>query len=109
MKSTLIFAVLSILSVLTVSAQYPTTPSTNDLWDISQGVTITTNSPFDAALGGPNPYDARDMFGGMFDNYTLERGQVVFDDNVPADFMQFVEWRTAAPVKIRSFNLFASG
>jgi len=109
MKSKLTFALFSAAAVLTVRAQIPTTPSTNDLWDISQGVTITTNSPFDAALGGPNPYDARDMFGGMFDNYINERGQVVFDDDAPANFVHFVEWRTAAPVTIRSFNLFASG
>jgi len=109
MKTKLTFAVFSTSAVLTMSAQYPTKPSTNDLWDISQGVTITAHSPFDAADGRPNPYDARDMFGGMFDNFPGERGAVVFDDDVPANFIHYVEWRTPAPVTIRSFNVFASG
>ena len=49
------------------------------------------------------------MFGGFFSNNNAERGDVIFDDLAPANFVHFVEWRTVAPVTIRSFNLFAAG
>jgi hypothetical protein len=78
-----------------------------DLWDISQGTTITAHSPFDAAFGSPHPYDARDMFGGLFGDYLPETGDVVFAENQPAGFVHFVEWSTLAPVTIGSFNLHA--
>lgn len=87
-------------------------PSINDLWDISQGVQIVAHSPFSQADGRPNPYDARDIFGGRFSNYTLEReccGGVVFVDSVSTNYIHFVEWITPVPVRIDSIHLFASG
>ena len=80
---------------------------TTDLWDISQGTTITGNSPFDSAFGSPHPYDARDIFGGHFGDYLPESGDVVFDDNQSAGFVHFVQWKTLAPVTLGSFNLHA--
>jgi hypothetical protein len=100
------------VALLGIATAFPQSQSTNDLWDVSQGVTIIGHSSFDAADVRPDPYDARDIFGGLFSNYTPERdafGSVVFDDEVPPDFIHHLEWRTTAPVTIRSFNLFATG
>ncbi|HEX5220223.1 MAG TPA: PEP-CTERM sorting domain-containing protein [Verrucomicrobiae bacterium] len=82
--------------------------STTDLWDISQGTTITGNSPFDAAFGSPHPYDARDIFGGHFGDYLPESGDVVFNDNQAAGFVHYVQWKTFAPVTVGSFKLYAA-
>ncbi len=106
----LVLATSVALQVWTAAAQ---SPSTNDLWDVSQGATVVGHSSFDAADGLTiNPYDARDIFGGHFGNYAPEQhwyGGVVFNDLAPADRLHFVEWRTPSPVTIRSFNLFATG
>ena len=77
-------------------------PSTNDLWDISQGSVVTGTS------GAHVPYsDIRDMFGGTFSE--TEPGRTVFEDGEPAGFVHYVEWQTPTPVTVNSFNLFASG
>src|SRR5205814_2372489 len=73
----------------------------SDLWDVSEGATVTGNSP----LG--NGFDARDIFGGHFS--TTEPDQIVFADGQPAGFVHYVEWQTAAPVTVGAFALFASG
>lgn len=80
----------------------------SDLWDIALGTTITAHSPFDAALGSPHPYDARDIFGGTYGDFIPEKGDVVFNDNQPAGFIHFVEWMTPSPVTIGSFSLHAA-
>ncbi len=108
-KTSLFSLAVTLTCLATVHAQFQ---STNDLWDVSQGVTIIGQSSLDAADGQPDPYDTRDIFGGLFSNYAPERnatGGIVFDDAVPADHIHYVEWRTASPVTVRSFNLFAKG
>ncbi len=82
-----------------VSAQVSYYPSTNDLWDISQGTIITANSPLYPGE------DARNMFGGTFGS--PEPSDVLFADGEPAGFTHYVEWKTAAPVTVGSFALFA--
>lgn len=81
--------------------------STNDLWDVSRGVTIIQNSPLNGAGGIPHASDARDMFGGGFGDYLPERGGTIFIDYSTNGFVHFVEWRTPEPVTLRSFSLFA--
>ncbi len=77
-------------------------PSTNDLWDISQGSVVTGTS------GAHVPYaDIRDMFGGDFGE--VDTGSTVFEDGEPAGFVHYVEWQTPVPVTVSSFNLFAAG
>ncbi len=76
-------------------------PSTNDLWDISQGVTIATNSP--VRVG----FDARDTFGGTFSSG--EPGDTIFSDSMPDGYVHFIEWQTPQPVALGSFVLFAVG
>jgi len=77
-------------------------PSTNDLWDVSGGVTIITNSPI-------YRYDALDIFGGTFSPVAPESGNVIFNDGNSNEFVHFVEWKTSSPVTVRSFNLWAIG
>lgn len=80
----------------------------NDLWDVAQGTTITAHSPFDSALGSPQPFDARDIFGGLFGDFLPESGDVVFTDGMPAGFIHFVEWKTLTSVTLGSFKLYAA-
>lgn len=85
-------------------------PSTNDLWDVSKGITILAHSPLDDGFGDPLSYDAANIFGATNGTFVEgQMGRVVFSDNQPAGFVHFVEWRTPTPVMIRSFRLFASG
>ena len=62
-------------------------PSTNDLWDISQGSVVTGTS------GADVPYsDIRDMFGGQFSE--VDPGTTLFADGRPPGFVHYVEWQT---------------
>jgi len=72
-------------------------PVTTDLWDVSQGTTITASS-------GVGPGDLRNMFGGTFSS--AESGNAFFRDDRAAGFVHFVEWRTVTPVTVAAFNLF---
>jgi hypothetical protein len=88
-----------LISDLVSAAQY--LPTTNDVWDLRQGVTITANSLLN---GG---FDARDIFGGAYS--ATEPSDTVFSDGQPAGFVHFIEWQTPAPVAIGSFVVFAVG
>lgn len=81
---------------------------TDDVWDVSQGTVVIRSTPLDSASGDPDPYDARDIFGGDFGNFPPERFAVIFSDDLAPGFVNFVEWRTKSPVTIRSFRLFAA-
>ncbi|HXC98428.1 MAG TPA: immunoglobulin domain-containing protein [Verrucomicrobiae bacterium] len=76
-------------------------PSTNDLWDISQGSVVT------GTTGVYLTSDIRDMFGGTFSQ--TEPGHTIFNDGAPVGFVHLVEWQTLGPVTISSFALFAAG
>ncbi len=87
---------------LSAHAAAEPTPVTTDLWDISQGITITANS---STLS-----DIRNMFGGAFGpafGCGCESEHTLFRDGLPAGTMHFVEWRTLDPITLRSFHLFA--
>jgi len=89
-------------ALLTVNVPVNLLPSSNDLWDISQGSVVTGNSPVNSPFS-----DIRDMFGGQFS--AVEPGNTVFANNQPPGFVHYVEWQTAVPVTVNSFNLFAAG
>ena len=89
-------------ALLTVTPPIVVLPSTNDLWDVSQGSVVTGTS------GAHVPYsDIRDMFGGEFGG--VDKGSTVFEDGEPAGFVHYVEWQTPVPVRVNAFNLFAAG
>ena len=94
-----------LLTTWQAAAQY--TPSTTDAWDTSQGSILVLNTPLDAALGSPKPYDGRDAFGGAFGDYQAERGNIVFTDGTPDGNVHIIAWRTRKAVTIKSFRLFA--
>lgn len=72
--------------------------SSSDLWDVSQGTTVTANSPV--------KNDADQMFGGSGDS--PEISNTLFRDFQPRGTLHFVEWQTTAPITLRSFRLDAS-
>lgn len=84
--------------------------TTNDLWDVSQGVIVTTNSPL---LQAPDVlFDPRDILGGTFgynNPGVYEYGNAVFADGNTNGFVHFLEWQTPAPITVRSFKLWAAG
>jgi serine/threonine protein kinase len=80
----------------------PIIPTTNNLWDVSQGSTVTRSSGIREPIS-----DMRDMFGAKFSS--VEPGNTVFADGRPAGFVHSIEWQTPAPVTMDSFALFASG
>ncbi|MEX1112617.1 MAG: hypothetical protein WEC84_04085 [Candidatus Andersenbacteria bacterium] len=79
-------------------------PASDDLWDITQGTTITAHSGVIAQHGGG---DIRDMFGGTFWAYEPDHGKTDFRDDKPAGFVHFVEWRTPEPITLERFHLLA--
>ena len=80
------------------------TPSSTDLWDISNGVIITGDSGI-LNNGGGVYSDNRNMFGGNYGG--VEVGNTVFADS-SSPGTQWITWQTAAPVTIGNFNLFAT-
>lgn len=77
--------------------------SKTDLWDISQGTVVTS----DTGVWSPQ-ISIGDMFGGT-SSFPQELGQVVFADGKPPGFTHAVEWQTTSPVEIGAFALYASG
>jgi hypothetical protein len=97
---------LRLLAALCLFGALPVTdatilPSTNDLWDISQGSVVT------GTTGVYLTSDIRDMFGGTFSQ--TEPGHTIFNDGAPVGFVHLVEWQTLGPVTISAFALFAAG
>lgn len=72
-----------------------------DLWDVSQGASVTAHSP----LLQWAPSSASNMFGAALG---AEPGNTVFIDRQPAGTIHWVEWQTPAAVTMRSFNLIAA-
>jgi len=82
-------------------------PVTTDLWDVASGAIVTAHSPFDAADGRANPFDAANILGAELGAFFPESGEAIFDDESPQNFVDFIEWETAEAVEVRSFRLFA--
>ena len=99
-----ILAAVAFLSGLAGQVKASTlTPSSTDLWDISQGATVTGNTPTDGGTSIEN------MFGGTNTNLSFpwEHKNTIFADFQPAGTVDWVEWQNAQPVTIKSFALFA--
>ena len=100
-----VFSFIAVVAFLCEQAKAEIlTPSTTDLWDISQGATVTGNS---AVLHDGSTYsDIRNMFGGVYGNVAGSTG-TLFADGLPKNTVDWVEWQTPLPVTIASFALFA--
>lgn len=106
-----VFLTVIILSIAIVgSAAATPVPSSNDLWDISQGHTIAVQASSILKYSGSDP---RDIFGTAYSSY--EPGNFMFGgygDNAgdwPRGTIHTIWWQTNTPLNIGSFNLFASG
>jgi len=104
------------------------TPSGEDLWDVSRGTIVTRSSPVYPETSGPG------LFGGG--GYSGEVGDTIFADNQYSGFVvspgnpwpfpfppppatntffatngsvHFVEWKTVTPVTVTMLRMFASG
>lgn len=82
--------------------------STDDLWDHSRGSRVIDHSPFDIDGGSDGGYDARDAFGGEFNDFPQAFGAIIFDDHKPKGAAHWIEWRAAAPIDLERFTMSAS-
>jgi hypothetical protein len=83
------------------SATAAVVPTTDDLWDLRQGIHILQSS-------GVRPgFDVGDLFGGNIS--TAENGAAVFPDPIKPGDVHFVEWETPSAVTVRGVALFAVG
>ena len=82
-------------------------PVTNDLWDLSQGTTVTAHS----AVIGPPYYSSSwsSDVGGMFGGTAgfIEAPNTLFQDWMHAGTTHWVEWQTASTVTLRSLSLYS--
>jgi hypothetical protein len=105
----LLFAIglIGLQSHMSSLAFYQQFGSQTDLWDISNGTTVTAHSTLGTYPGGA--YDPRDLFGGAFgSNIGLETGAIIFNDGAPLGFVHWIEWSTASAITMGSFNFHAS-
>lgn len=72
----------------------------DDLWDISQGSSVTATS---GILWNSNQ---NGMFGGRISS-SVEPPNTIFLDYQPAGSLHWIEWQTPAEITLRSFNLVA--
>ncbi len=100
-----IFVAAVIILITFVSNSWSMPISSSDLWDISNGTTVTANSPLHSASYSK----ASNMFGDFTATNNYNEGEnTLFSDRQVDDFIHYVEWETANPVTVNSFNLVAS-
>lgn len=83
---------------------YAVSPSSGDLWDISQGNVVTSHSAVLASPGTPTS-----MFGNFGQGNLSENEYTYFADSQPPGTIHFIEWATPSPVDIYKVRLFAAG
>lgn len=99
MRSATVLAALLFFSPLVAFAQELPQPTTDDLWDISQGTVVTSNSPLYPG------FHAENAFGDT--NGPLGSGNLIFADHQPVETVHSIEWRTTQPITLEKFRLFA--
>jgi hypothetical protein len=77
------------------AAPIPMVQVTNDLWDVSKGTVVTANSPSPTNISGILGFATGAQL--AQDSY--------FSDGKPAGSNHFIEFKTTAPVTIRSLNV----
>lgn len=96
---------ISGLAIVTANAQpIIEVGTTEDLWDISRGSTVTRTSGAAAPFQPENAFGARlpTPFGNPLYDF-------IFIDGQTNGFVHFLEWKTPSPVTVRSFRLHAQG
>ena len=80
--------------------------STDDLWDVSKGSTVTATSGIltPSSYWGSFP---EGMFGGYNTSY-IEPSNTIFADYQAAGTTHWIEWQSLNAMTLRSFNLVAS-
>lgn len=93
---------ITLAVAIQVVPAYPgTTPG--DVFDVSNpGIVYALDS---TTSFNPVGYDIRDLFGGQFDSYAPERGNVVFADNRAIGSAATVFVTLPNPVRLTGFNL----
>ncbi len=71
--------------------------ASDDVWDISQGATVVSNS---GTIGNSS---ASNMFGGLFG---VEPGNTIFRDGATSGTIHSVDWQTPGPVMIEGFRAY---
>lgn len=101
MQRAWVLCLISTLFFLPTStfAQELPQPTTDDLWDVSQGTSITHNSPLFPG------FDAHNTFGATF--APQESANTIFSDQQPKGTLHTIEWQTQAPITLETFRLFA--
>ncbi|HTH49999.1 MAG TPA: hypothetical protein VMB21_20970 [Candidatus Limnocylindria bacterium] len=102
------FSAPRVMEMDALGVSTPPIGSRDDLWDVSRGTVVTTNSP-EANYFDGRPYHAENIFGANVPGFPLEPGDFIFQDGQTNGYVHFVEWHTAAPVTVRSFKLYAAG
>ena len=90
------FAALALGLPLGANAETVVNPTTDDLWDLSQGTVITAHSP--------------DSFGWPVEGVLSESPltDALFTDSQFEDYVHFLEWQTPSAIELRSFALIAT-
>jgi len=81
----------------------PLVPASTDLWDIAQGGQATRTS------GTRGPGTPTSMFGSFGQAGTSQNEYTLFADFMPAGTVHFIEWKSAQPMILQKFHLFAAG
>ena len=88
-----------IISLITNGDLLSLDPSSEDLWDITNGILITDISSL------RDQFNESDMFGGS--QSIIEPGNTAFDDFTVGGAIHHVEWSSTEQITLRSFALFA--
>lgn len=89
---------LQILIVIVFSSYSVAVPVYNDLWDVSNGITITASSEIYSG--------AYDMFGAS--NNLEEAGNLLFANSANCTGIHWIRWETPEVVSLSNFKLYAS-
>lgn len=93
------FIITLVLGALAAMPSPAAAQVSNDLWDVSQGATVTAHS-------GVFFGDIRGMFGHT--SIGPEPQNTLFSDGQPPGFTHFVEWQSASPIILSGYHLMAA-
>lgn len=97
MSRKIITAFAILFAAVALSAQIDIQLSNSDLWDVSQGTVVTSNSPMLSSFPGRN----------MFGDSVYGPSDALFSDSFDVGYVHYIEWQTPSPVTIQSFTLYA--